>query len=119
MKDKTDSEGRKYVGIYFKCCHVYSRVYKSKAGDRYAGFGASYCGRESVDDTYRDARHTGVNGDTELRGRRARARLVHGVNRLETGRVVHRTVCVTEIGIEPDITGLAKGHSSREKNAER
>ena len=38
MKDKTDSEGRKYVGIYFKCCHVYCRVYKSKAGDRYAGF---------------------------------------------------------------------------------
>ena len=38
MKDKTDSEGRTYVGIYFKCCHVYSRVYKSKAGDRYVGF---------------------------------------------------------------------------------
>jgi hypothetical protein len=38
MKDRIDSEGRKYVGIYFKCCHVYSRVYKSKAGDRYAGF---------------------------------------------------------------------------------
>lgn len=38
MKEKTDSEGRKYVGIYFKCCHVYSRVYKSRLGDRYVGY---------------------------------------------------------------------------------
>ena len=38
MKGAAGSEGRSYVGIYFKCCRVYSRVYKSRLGDRYVGF---------------------------------------------------------------------------------
>jgi len=37
-KEKTDSEGRKYIGMYFKCCNVYTRIYKSRLGDRYVGF---------------------------------------------------------------------------------
>ncbi len=31
-------EKRKFLGIYFKCCHVYSRIYRNKAGDKYIGF---------------------------------------------------------------------------------
>ncbi len=38
MKDASRSKGREYVGIYFSCCNVYSRVYKSRSGDRYTGY---------------------------------------------------------------------------------
>jgi hypothetical protein len=37
-KDDTDLRGREFVGIHFKCCNVYSRVYKSRTGDKYVGF---------------------------------------------------------------------------------
>jgi hypothetical protein len=62
-KDETGSGERKYIGIYFKCCHVYSRVYKSKLGDRYVGFcpkcGAKVqlmIGSDGVDDRFFVAR---------------------------------------------------------------
>jgi len=33
-----EREKQPFLGIYFKCCHVYSRIYKNKAGDKYVGF---------------------------------------------------------------------------------
>ncbi|MFT4552959.1 MAG: hypothetical protein ACI9S8_001591 [Chlamydiales bacterium] len=29
--------GKPFVGVYFKCCHAYSRVYKNQDGTGYAG----------------------------------------------------------------------------------
>ena len=31
-------EKRKFLGIYFDCCHVYGRVYKNKEGTAYEGW---------------------------------------------------------------------------------
>ena len=31
-------EKRKYLGILFECCNVYTRVYKNAAGTHYVGF---------------------------------------------------------------------------------
>ena len=36
---------RDFVGIHFTCCNVYTRIYKSKQGDRYVGF-CPKCGRK-------------------------------------------------------------------------
>ncbi len=32
-----DKQPRKFVGILFKCCHVYTRVYINKEGTAYTG----------------------------------------------------------------------------------
>lgn len=40
-----DREKRDFVGIHFKCCNVYARVYKAKEGDRYVGF-CPKCGKK-------------------------------------------------------------------------
>jgi hypothetical protein len=29
--------GRPFVGIHFKCCNIYKRVYKNRVGDAYEG----------------------------------------------------------------------------------
>lgn len=29
---------RPWLGIMFRCCHAYGRIYKTPAGDRYEGF---------------------------------------------------------------------------------
>ncbi len=31
------ARGRRWLGIHFECCHVYSRVYKNAAGTAYEG----------------------------------------------------------------------------------
>ncbi|MDA0333916.1 MAG: hypothetical protein O2782_02000 [bacterium] len=31
------AEKRKFLGVHFQCCNVYSRVYVNKAGTRYEG----------------------------------------------------------------------------------
>ena len=32
------AEKRKYLGILFECCNVYTRIYKNKAGTHYVGY---------------------------------------------------------------------------------
>jgi len=37
-KDKTKSHGRPHIGIIFKCCRIYSRIYLNKKGDAFVGW---------------------------------------------------------------------------------
>jgi hypothetical protein len=41
-----ESKGRKFVGVLFECCNVYTRIYKSRLGDRYVGH-CPKCGRRA------------------------------------------------------------------------
>jgi hypothetical protein len=40
MKNQSDPthERRKYLGVMFECCHIYSRIYKNKEGSAYVGW---------------------------------------------------------------------------------
>lgn len=35
MKERVE---RPYIGVIFKCCHIYSRVYLNKKGTAYVGW---------------------------------------------------------------------------------
>ncbi|HON09866.1 MAG TPA: hypothetical protein PLE24_03275 [Chitinispirillaceae bacterium] len=37
MNQEKDAEGKKFLGIHFRCCNVYTRIYKSKEGKSYRG----------------------------------------------------------------------------------
>ena len=37
-KDFSNDKGQKnFLGIYFECCNIYTRIYKNKTGDAYEG----------------------------------------------------------------------------------
>ena len=33
----SQSSGRPFLGIYFRCCKIYSRIYKNRQGTAYEG----------------------------------------------------------------------------------
>ena len=35
--DSAGGSGRKWIGVRFECCGVYSRIYKNRRGDAYEG----------------------------------------------------------------------------------
>ncbi len=38
MTDQNKPAPRPFIGMYFKCCKVYSRIYLNKAGDAFVGW---------------------------------------------------------------------------------
>ncbi len=38
MTDQTESHKRPFLGMYFKCCRVYTRIYLNKAGTAFVGW---------------------------------------------------------------------------------
>jgi len=37
MPDNSDKFKRKFIGIWFECCHTYGRLYKTPDGNYYIG----------------------------------------------------------------------------------
>lgn len=36
-EDEQNTPKRQFLGIWFECCHVYGRIYKTKDGTAYTG----------------------------------------------------------------------------------
>ena len=37
MAEENNTQKRQFLGIWFDCCHVYGRIYKTKDGKMYTG----------------------------------------------------------------------------------
>jgi len=35
---KKNTKKRRFISVYWKCCHSFSRVYKNRAGEAYEGY---------------------------------------------------------------------------------
>lgn len=44
MNEKKDARGRPYVGMRFKCCNAYARIYLDRFGKAFRGY-CPKCGR--------------------------------------------------------------------------
>ena len=38
MTDKSQRTKRPFIGMHFKCCNVYTRIYLNKKGDAFVGW---------------------------------------------------------------------------------
>jgi len=47
MVDKDKRQKRPFVGVHFKCCHVYQRLYLNAAGTEFVGW-CPKCAAKSV-----------------------------------------------------------------------
>jgi len=37
MSEENNGSKRKFLGVFFSCCHVYGRLYQNKQGTAYVG----------------------------------------------------------------------------------
>ncbi|MBD3401791.1 hypothetical protein GF420_02765 [candidate division GN15 bacterium] len=50
MTEKTGGTGRQrpFIGMHFKCCNIYTRLYLNKAGTAFIGY-CPRCGRKKAE----------------------------------------------------------------------
>ncbi|MBU8934869.1 MAG: hypothetical protein KOO62_12850 [candidate division Zixibacteria bacterium] len=48
MKQKPKGPRRPFIGMYFKCCRVYSRIYLNKGGNAFVGWCPKCTAKTSV-----------------------------------------------------------------------
>ncbi len=48
MSDKKPVDKRPYIGMHFKCCNLYSRIYLNKSGTAFVGWCPKCAARTEV-----------------------------------------------------------------------